>query len=162
MKRTLSERHQIVRWVHPDLWHVTVQFMGELPEERKYELYRTLEEWQPNVQNLTLRLHGLGAFPAADQARILWLGVQKNQQLLDLQAALAGLLREKGFTFEAREYHPHLTLARLRNPQSVTDLVALGGRKHFGDYKIAELIVFESVLQGNIMKYMPQFRRPFQ
>jgi hypothetical protein len=51
-------------------------------------------------------------------------------------------------------------LARLRNPQSVDDLVTLGGRKHFGDYQISELIVFESVLQGNILKYVPQLRRP--
>jgi len=162
MKRTLSEREREVRWVAPALWHVTLQFLGELPPERKEALMQLVQEWNPKVSELNLRLQGLGGFPASDQARILWLGVQENQQLLDLQTELGALLKERGFEIEAREYNPHLTLARLRNPQSVTDLVGLGGRKHFGDYKISELIVFESVLQGNIVKYMPQLRRSLQ
>jgi RNA 2',3'-cyclic 3'-phosphodiesterase len=159
MKRTLSDREREVRWVAPVLWHVTLQFLGELAPERKQALMDLLNEWQPKVSELNLRLQGLGGFPASDQARVLWLGVQENQALLDLQAELGTLLRERGFETEAREYTPHLTLARLRNPQSVTDLVGLGGRKHFGDYKISDLIMFESVLQGNIIKYMPQLRR---
>ncbi|MGZ3724080.1 MAG: RNA 2',3'-cyclic phosphodiesterase [Bdellovibrionales bacterium] len=162
MKRTLSDREREVRWVAPALWHVTLQFLGELPIGRKDELMQLMHDWNPKISELNLRLQGLGGFPASDQARILWLGVQENQQLLDLQTELGQLLKAKGFEIEAREYNPHLTLARLRNPQSVTDLVGLGGRKHFGDYKISELIVFESVLQGNIVKYMPQLRRSLQ
>jgi 2'-5' RNA ligase len=159
MKRTLSEREREVRWVAPALWHVTLQFLGELESGRKDELMALLNEWNPKINELNLRLQGVGGFPASDQARILWLGVQENQALLDLQSELGELLRARGFETEAREYNPHLTLARLRNPQSVTDLIGLGGRKHFGDYKISDLVVFESVLQGNIVKYMPQLRR---
>jgi 2'-5' RNA ligase len=160
MKRTVSEREMEARWVHPDLWHVTLSFLGELEDDRKNDLYRAVGEWKPDIRGIDLRMQGVGAFPAEDQARVLWIGVQENQELIDLQAHLARHLASQGFTLENRPFAPHLTLARLRNPQSVADLVQLGGRKHFGDYKISDAVVFESVLQGNIIKYMPQLRLP--
>lgn len=160
MKRTLRSREREVRWVPPDLWHVTLQFMGNLSAQRFADLVKVLEEWQPaTARDLVLRLHGVGGYPAAEQARVLWVGVGENQQFLNLQEELAGVLRAQGFELEARPFHPHLTLARLRNSCSVTELVELGGRKHFGDYPINELILFESVLQGNILQHMPALRR---
>lgn len=162
MKRTLRERDREVRWVHPDLWHVTVSFLGTLPPDRHLDLCSLLDKWRSSpVAEVTLRLHGIGAYPVEEQARVLWVGVGENQQFINLQAELTSVLRTHGFELEDRPYHPHLTLARFRNSQSVTDLVKLGGRKHFGDYKINELILFESVLQGNIIKYVPLIRRPF-
>jgi len=160
MKRTWRERDREIRWVHPDLWHVTLQFLGDLTPELHQQLLDLLREWQPSsARALVLRFHGVGAFPAPDQARVLWVGVGENQQFLDMQGELATFLRSSDFVLDSRVFHPHLTLARLRNPQSVNELVELGGRKHFGDYAIGELVLFESVLQGNILKYVPVFRR---
>lgn len=102
-----------------------------------------------------MRVSGLGAFPVVDQARVLWLGVSAGQEFLDLQASLAACVLRAGFILEDRPFRPHLTLARFRNPMSAVDLVGLGGRKHFGDYPVRELVLFESVLQGNIVKYSP-------
>jgi 2'-5' RNA ligase len=158
MKRTLGDRASGVRWVAPSLWHVTLQFLGELDDDKQKNLMSFLGEWRPDLTALSLRIQGIGGFPASDQARVLWLGVQENQQLLDLQAEIAEKLRARGFTFEERGYTPHLTLARFRNAQSITDLVGLGGRKHFGDYNIKEVVLFRSVLQGNIPKYDPVLR----
>lgn len=160
LKRTIRERDQEVRWTQPALWHVTLQFLGEVPPAKQGELRGLLQNWKPKVDDLTLRLHGLGAFPAPEEARVLWVGVQENQEFLRLQAELAALLNEAGFPPDERDYHPHLTLARFRNHVSATALIGLGGRKHFGDYKIGELVLFESVLQGNILKYVPQLRLP--
>ncbi|MBX3021965.1 MAG: RNA 2',3'-cyclic phosphodiesterase [Bdellovibrionales bacterium] len=156
LKRTMRERDQEVRFTPPDLWHVTLYFLGEVPAEET-RLVKLLEEWSPPP--VTLRLQGLGAFPAPDQARVLRVGVQASQELLDLQADLGARLKGLGFPPDERGYAPHLTLARSRNLVSVTDLVKLGGRKHFGDYKIREVILFESVLQGNIIKYVPRWRK---
>src|SRR5690606_37121122 len=119
---------------------------------RDHELKDMLERWTPDVSQLRLRLQGLGAFPRPEEARVLWMGVQENQEFLSLQAELGESLAAAGFPQDAREYHPHLTLARFRNTISAADLVGLGGRKHFGDYPVKELILFESVLQGNILK----------
>lgn len=168
LKRTIAQREQVVRWVAADLWHVTLAFLGEFApggeaaERASVRLREFLEDWRPAVGTVTLRLQGLGAFPSADEARVLWIGVQQNQELIDLQSDLRGRLITAGFELSEREFNPHLTLARFRNMSNVNDLVKLGGRKHFGDYKIGELILFDSVLQGNILKYSPVFRKKLQ
>jgi 2'-5' RNA ligase len=165
LKRTIAQREQVVRWVAADLWHVTLVFLGEFApaslaaEQASVSLREFLENWQPAVGGVTLRLQGLGAFPSVDEARVLWIGVQENQEFLDLQRDLQERLVAAGFALGEREFNPHLTLARFRNTSNVNDLVKLGGRKHFGDYKVGELILFDSVLQGNILKYSPVFRK---
>jgi 2'-5' RNA ligase len=150
LKRTTREREVDLRWVAPSLWHITLAFLGEAAGSLDF-----LEEWRPGAGETKLRLAGLGAFPSNDHARVLWLGVSASKEFLDLQASLAERLTAAGFVLEDRPYRPHLTLARFRNPMSAADLVELGGRKHFGDYPVAELVLFESVLQGNVVKYTP-------
>jgi RNA 2',3'-cyclic 3'-phosphodiesterase len=162
MKRTLEEREYEVRWVRPELWHVTLAFLGELSNVQIAQLKSLIQDWRPNLEDLTLRLQGFGGFPSGEQARVLWIGVQESQQFLDLQADLISRLRGTGLptggeSEEGREFRPHVTLARLRNAQSLTSIIELGGRKHFGDYKISDIIVLESVLEGNVVKYIPRF-----
>lgn len=160
LKRTMSDRGQEVRWMAPDLWHVTIQFLGELNPARNEELQKLLQHWNPKVDDLSFRFQGLGAFPEPTQARVLWVGVKETQELLRIHQELADKLRSASFVVDEKEFKPHLTLARFRNTLSATELVKLGGRKHFGDYPVSELVLFQSVLQGNIIKYVPLMRKP--
>ncbi len=160
MKRTLNDREVEARWVRPDLWHVTTAFLGPLAEERRLLLLEALRRWKPNASDVELRLHGLGGYPTSEQARVLWVGVGENQEFLRLQSDLADFLSRHGFEITNRNFHPHMTLARLRHTQSLTDVIQLGGRKHFGDYPVREFIVFHSLLEGNILKYLPLARLP--
>ncbi|NJL24755.1 MAG: RNA 2',3'-cyclic phosphodiesterase [Calothrix sp. SM1_5_4] len=162
MKRTLDGRERQVRWTSPDLWHVTLEFIGEVRDPKV--LFAALADWRPpQAGGVELKLQGFGAFPSVDEARVLWIGVHKSQALLDLQADLSHHLRAAGVpAADEREYHPHLTVARFRNSMSAADLVQLGGRKRFGDYRIGEVILFESALQGNILKHIPLLRKQIQ
>lgn len=162
LKRTWKEREREVRWVRPELWHVTLAFLGHLRAGDQLRLTQILEDWTPSASDLQLELTGVGAFPSVDQARVLWIGVHASQEFLNLQQELSELLTANQLTIEEREYKPHLTLARFRNANSVHVLTELGGRKHFGEYEVAELILFESVLEGNIIKYVPQWRKPLR
>jgi RNA 2',3'-cyclic 3'-phosphodiesterase len=160
-KRTMDERDQEVRWVAANLWHVTAVFLGDLAASQQPDLKRIFENFKPSVAgDFVLSLKGIGAFPSPEEARVLWVGVQENQAFLDLQGELSAQLKQAGFALGEKEFRPHLTLGRFRNTINISDLVKLGGRKRFGDYPIRELILFESVLQGNILKYMPILRRP--
>lgn len=156
LKRTSEQREQQARWTPPALWHVSLQFLGENSDTDR--AIAVMEKWNP--PKLNLRLHGLGAFPNGGEGRLLWIGVQESQELLDAQSGLAALLKEFGYPEDSRPFQPHLTLARFRHLMNLEDLIALGGRKHFGDYPIGEVVLFESVLQGNIIKYVPVHRKP--
>ncbi len=160
-KRTMDDKNKEVRWVQPSLWHLTVQYLGQLTAVEKMAVVEAFEAWTPpeSSKDIVLRVQGVGAFPQTDQARVLWLGIQKNQALLDAQSTVKKVF--ENFTEEAddREYNPHITLARFRNMRDASDLVQLGGRKHFGDYKVSEFVLMESVLQGHMMKYVLVVRK---
>lgn len=160
MKRTLRERGHDARWAAADLWHVTLLFLGDLSKEELDKAQAALSTWDPPVEVPELQLSGVGAFPEPTSARVLWLGVQRSQALMAFRESLFGHFKESVPVAEGeREFVPHLTLARLRNLQSVGDLIRLGGRKSFGGYRPREVILFQSVLQGNIKKYVPLVRR---
>lgn len=160
-KRTLDDKGKEVRWVPPELWHVTVQYLGDLSLTQKNQVIDLLEKWQPppEFNNITLRLSGVGAFPSPFSARVLWLGTQKNQSLIDAQSTLQATLSQIGLGSDEDGYTPHLTLARFRNLFNATSLTQLGGRKHFGDYPVTELILFESVVENHMKKYIPVYKK---
>lgn len=174
MKRTLREREVEARWAQPELWHVTLLFFGALSGEELRRATSALESWRPpspqesHLQSppLTIEIAGVGAFPDPHQARVLWLGIKRSQELLQFRHNLVEHIRAANIQGTAaeeedsREFKPHLTLARLRNLQSIDDLVRLGGRGTIGNYPVREVVLFESVLQGNIKTYMPIVRRP--
>lgn len=160
-KRTINDREKEVRWVPSDLWHVTIQYLGELNREDKNKVREFFKNWQPSAvwKNIEIRIQSVGAFPSVYQARVLWLGIKKNQSLLDAQDSLREDIEPLGLAHDDREYTPHLTLARFRNPMHASFLTELGGRKHFGDYKVTELLLLESVVEGHMTKYVPIERK---
>lgn len=159
LKRTVEGRKQEVKWVRPDLWHVTLEFLGNLSQSQLERLQHLLDNWRPSPSSEEFRLQGFGAFPSSQEGRVLWIGVHRPQVLFDLQRDLAQQLTASDFVLEGRDYKPHLTLARFRNLANLTDLIQLGGRKHFGDYRVGEIVLFESVLQGSMAKHIPLYRK---
>lgn len=158
LKRTQSTRTQEARWVPVPLWHVTLLFIGDVSAEQYPRLVQVLENWRPDLTGLKLRLQALGAFPEIDHARVLYMGVQKNREFTALKSQAEILLQEFKFKADEKESVPHLTLARFRNAIGARELVELGGRKQFGNYAIAHITLFESVLEGNNVKYIPRLQ----
>jgi 2'-5' RNA ligase len=153
IKRTVDGWKEPVRWIRPDLWHVTVLFLGEKTEEEFAELTLKLQSWTPPA-GLTLSFQGLGGFPNVEQARVLWAGVRENKAFLALQNSVKEHL---GLGISEEESRPHLTLARFRHARHLKDLISLGAKTDFGEESISELILFESVMEANIPKYVPRF-----
>ena len=112
-----------VRWVKPENFHLTLKFLGDVREEDQEDVHAALEEVCAGHAPFDVGLAGLGAFPSARRARILWAGVGEGYERLrslaaDLDAALAPL----GFESEGRLYKPHMTLGRVRGRPARLDL----------------------------------------
>lgn len=103
-----------MRWSTPEQQHLTLVFLGEVDEARLPELARALAAASRRQPLLALATAGLGAFPSARRASVLWCGVAGDTEALAglhdrLTQQLRGFYRP-----EARGFKPHLTLARLR------------------------------------------------
>jgi 2'-5' RNA ligase len=120
-----------LRWTRSDAWHVTLAFLGEVDESILPELRSRLERAARRHPGLELSIGNAGAFSAAARARVLWAGIHGDQRALRaLAASVAAGARRAGAApaAEGRQFRPHLTLARCKEPADVRPLVqALAG-----------------------------------
>lgn len=103
-----------VRWVAPGQLHVTLNFLGEVEEGRAPELERALAEAVGSRPPLELRLEEIGGFPELSRAHVLWLAVRPVAPVTALYRAVQEAFASLGLPREEREYHPHVTLGRVR------------------------------------------------
>lgn len=105
-----------LRWVRPEGTHLTLKFLGETPAERVPAIREALAAAQ-GVAAFRLALGALGTFGNRRGPRVLWLDIGGEvQRLRELQIVVERALVEAGFAPEEREFSPHLTLARVRQP----------------------------------------------
>jgi len=97
-----------VRWVGPETFHVTLQFLGET--KKVDEVRRALKEVKAEAMQLTFR--GAGFFPNPKTPRVFWVGIESDQRLQTLADSVASATRPLGFERDVGPYTPHLTLAR--------------------------------------------------
>jgi 2'-5' RNA ligase len=116
------------RWAAPETWHVTLKFLGETPPEDVAEIAAALEPVRARHAAFPLALGKFGAFPGLRAPRVLFYGVETGAEAMsalarDVERALVEAL---GVEPEARAFHAHATVARIKEPlpRPITDLLA--------------------------------------
>lgn len=110
--RVLREQNYPVRWVHPDVFHLTLKFLGEVPVDSVPPVAEVLEGVARATEPFLIKMGGFGAFPTIRRPRVLWVGVEPSPALRCLKQDIEWALTEKGFDRETRAFHPHFTLGR--------------------------------------------------
>lgn len=106
-----------LRWTRPEGIHLTLKFLGEVPEERLAGVVQAMTRAAARARPFTLRLGQLGAFGGPQRPRVLWAGVEGELEALTrLWRALEAEVRPLGFPPERDTLAPHLTLARVPEP----------------------------------------------
>ena len=104
------------RWVAPANMHLTLRFLGNLPDETAPAMIEAMREPLAAARP-SIVIDGLGTFPPHGRPRILYAAVVQGTELLRalrdaVDARLAPLCR---WEEETRPFAPHLTLARARD-----------------------------------------------
>lgn len=109
-------------WVDPAQWHLTLAFLGSVPDAREDELVERLGTAVARVAPFDLELRGAGCFPDPSRASVLWLGVGEpaRSPLERLATGSRAAANVSGATPDGKPFVPHLTLARLRRPVEAT------------------------------------------
>ena len=100
------------KWVDPGNLHLTLRFIGETDEAVAADINDALARLR--ARRFTLQLAGTGVF--GDRPRSLWVGVERNPELVALRDKIEQALIRAGLAPEPRKFAPHVTLARLHNP----------------------------------------------
>lgn len=103
--------------------HFTIKFFGDTSPARLDEIRKSLKDIKFNP--FTIKLEGVGVFPALRRPRIIWIGVTRNSEKLQkLKRRIDDSIRALGYTPERSEYTPHATIARVRHVRNKRDIVS--------------------------------------
>jgi len=149
---------KLLRRVAPELMHVTLAFIGNVPEETLADATAAATEAAEATRVFQLRVAGLGQFPERGRPHVMWLGFTDPAPLIDLAERARRSLTARGVPFDAKPFRPHLTLARVREEADrveVRDLaIALRSTKAPGaTFAVDALQVIESTLSPKGPRY---------
>ncbi len=117
------------RWTLAEQLHVTLAFLGEVPDRRLDDLVERLERAAGRRTTVATRVAGGGAFPDAARARVLWAGLDVDgtgsEELARMATGARAAASKAGVDVDGQRFRPHLTLARLGRPQEVSSWVRL-------------------------------------
>jgi len=146
-----------VRLTDPEQAHVTLKFLGDVPETATDEvpdLDATIDAIaagvaDANVGPFDVAVGGLGAFPSPEYINVIWTGIDDGaDELSSLQAAIEDRTVGIGFDPEDHEFTPHVTIGRMDHAGG-KELVqsALDDRSpDVGRFRVEEVRLTESTL----------------
>jgi 2'-5' RNA ligase len=127
--------------------HLTLHFFGERTTDRVAEIAAALEPVVSTHAPFTAAISTAGSFPAS-RPRVVWLGLVPTPALAMLHGDATRSLAALGEAVDQRPFHPHVTLARVKQPWGRADLEAVreGLRELEGQrFEVAAVVVYESL-----------------
>jgi len=163
---TLRRRFPAVRasWTRDDKFHLTLKFLGEIPQERVENLSIAVTRAASSVAPFKLMIEGAGAFPQNGPPKVLWLGVTDVERgLTVLHTSLEAECVQEGFAKETRPFRSHLTIARIRESYGARALASFHRESGFPavEFFVSELLVIRSELSSAGSKYTVVSRHDF-
>ena len=158
VQKVLAATLDGLRWVRPDLVHITLRFLGELDPGDVTPLSREVAQEVAGQEPFEARLETLGSFPPRGRARVVWVGVGAGSEPMGgLADRVTAALARFGLPRDRRPFSPHVTLGRARRgPVSTAPLAAL--KVIPTPFPVERVTLFESRLSPRGPKYYPLAR----
>lgn len=145
-----------VRWIKPDNIHLTLKFLGNIDEKNIDEIVKIIKEVCIKYNMFTLEVRGIGVFPNIKSPRVLWVGINGNGVLAELQREIEDGMASLGFESESRRFTPHLTLGRFRSSmgkKNLFDKIELHKNDSFGLIEVKSISLMRSDLNPAGARY---------
>lgn len=151
----LSHQESDTRWTRQEGIHLTLKFLGEVPNDRVHQITEALAALGP-IEKFQLEVKGFGFFPNARRPYVLWVGVEAPPALGELAKRVEDAMEKLGFAREARPFTPHLTLARFKMPRpqpALQERINQAQERSLGRFEVSEFFLFESKLSSAGAEY---------
>lgn len=152
-----------ISWVKPENFHITIKFLGDTDMATEVKLIETLERITSTYAPFKLHL----AKPEVLGKRVMSISVRSDTAtVFSLEMVIDTECERLGFKREGRRFHPHLTLARIRDPKAAAPIVQEFRKVEIMpvEFEVRELVLYESKLtsKGSIYSRLlsPRFGVP--
>ena len=148
------DRFPGARWVPRENMHVTLKFLGRTAPSLVPWVRQQVGAVAAGHGPVATRLTGLGSFPSAARARVLWVGIEDPEEAFARLAGALDAALEESFALETRSFSAHLTVARSDPPLKLDG----GSRRTLVEtvgFRVEEIVLFRSHLRRPAPRYEP-------
>jgi len=153
IQNKLKNENLKTSWIEPQNLHLTLKFLGNLPIEKLEQIKKIAAATIKASPGFKVKLECLGVFPDLRAGRIIWVGAnQPPLELKQLVKQLEGQLTETGIPKENRDFCAHITIGRIRNCLSPSNLgkaldkIAMDMPDYDFEFNCGRITLFESTL----------------
>jgi len=139
-----------VKIVSPENIHFTLQFLGEVNENKLEQIKQLLKEVK--FEQFALEIKDIGFFPNKDCMKIVWLGVENPAEIIFLANKINQTLLPLGFKPD-KQFVPHLTIARVKQKIDSAKFIKNFKYKSFGSFSVSKFYLMQSVLTSQGPEY---------
>jgi len=120
VQKTLRQSCDGVRWVSPEQLHVTVKFLGDVPDGDVSGVSEAIARGAASGAPFLMRVETAGCFPPHGGVRIVWAGASDPSNTMERSVeAINRELEQLGHERERRPWSPHITIGRVKFDKSV-------------------------------------------
>ncbi len=146
-----------IKWVDPELMHITLKFLGDTPEWLMDNVGGEFKRIVSNIQPFQLQLNKLGQFPKEGEPRVLWAGIQKNPPIVyKLSDEFNTAFFAMGFDDTGKRFSPHITLGKVKHKLH-EDLISSYYDINLDEdiFNVNKIIWYESLHRHGKLEYLP-------
>lgn len=150
----LREERPRYRWIPQDNYHITLVFLGDIGETDKNDLVSAVAGLDSTPKPFTVELSKIGQFPLKGRPRVVYADIDKGVGgCCEIYRIVSGIT-SRFVPPDSRQYHPHVTLARVKPgqtslPSFTADVQLSGG------CQVDRIVLFESRLSQKGARYFP-------
>lgn len=142
-----------LNWTSERNLHLTLAFLGDCAPAQLRFATEAMQDSAKRCWPFALKIGAAALFPVGNVPRVLALKLTKDIDVLQvLQRSLVNGLRRRRFELELREFHPHLTLARLKNRLDINGLRKVAEERRIvkaGSFEVTEIKLVKSTLTAD-------------
>ena len=159
----LKKIKAFISWVKPGNIHVTLKFLGEVPEDKISDVFLATEKALEGIKKFRMSLKGMGAFPDFRRPRVVWIAAGSGEkELSNLASRVEEEMEKVGFPKENRKFSAHFTIGRVKSPKNIENLMELVKSSDFStdEIEVTEVVVMKSQLHPAGAIYTPLKKIP--
>jgi 2'-5' RNA ligase len=153
----LFKKHNAdVKWVVHENLHLTLKFLGKTPEDLLPRIGELLSRIVLSYTPFCIKIYGVGVFPNRKYPRVIWVGIEDSDSLRNLWRDIENAMESLGYPKEGREFHPHLTIGRVRSQKGMAHIIHeldTLQTKDFGSAEVSNVNLMRSDLKPTGAQY---------
>ena len=137
-----------IKYVELENLHLTLKFFGDIDTEGIDVLSQKISSVVDNFDGFKVNVKTCGAFPNTNRPKVIWLGLENDENVRKLHDALDKEFTKLGFDADKR-FSTHLTIGRMKSSKGKDKVKST--IEEFRDVEIGELDVDRIILKKSTL-----------